>query len=652
MPEVPYTSQPPQYSGYVPPAPRKSRWWIPVVIILGIFAVFIIGIIALVAGVAGSFANGSKKITTVKSNSVLSINLSRPLREYNTQTGLFNEQDPATFLEILTALKRAKRDDNIKGIYIKSGSSNGFAKMTELREALADFKTSGKFIYGFIETGDRADYYSVLSADSIFMPREGYIQLNAAGTSVMFYKGLFEKIGVDAHVEQFEEYKSFGEPYARKSFSEPAKDELRTLIAQRSETFLAAVAESRKMSLEDVRTAINRGIYTADSMLGNRFIDGYASEQQVKDKLKERTQVKDKTKEESKLRLVSMDDYAMSSSGAEAPRADVNNQIAIIYASGAIRTGKRGNDNPFSGGGNMEVASESFISDLKKARENDMIKAIILRIDSPGGSALASDMMWEEIQKTRAVKPVYASMADVAASGGYYMAMACDTIIAHPQTVTGSVGVIGILPTFSGTLDKIGITVDTISTGRSSHFMSPYLPHNQQDLQQFHNLMEGTYRRFVGKAAESRHKSYEDMRALAKGRVWSGSDAKNVGLVDVLGGWQTTLSLVKRRIGIPDSMRAFVQIYPKPEDQLEDILRMFGLSTNDDNDDEEESTGDDSRERLQAVLRQTVGGATVSAFTQQTALPESMRRQFATGYSILSISMKEHALMAMPYSFE
>ncbi len=650
MPEVPYTSQPPQYSGYVPPPPRKTRWWIPVVIILGIFVVFIVGIIALVAGVAGSLASGSKKITTVKSNSVLSINLSRPLREYNTQTGLFNKQDPATFLEILTALKRAKTDDNIEGIYIKSGSSNGFAKMTELREALAEFKKSGKFIYAFIETGDRADYYSVLPADSIFMPREGYIQLNAAGTSVMFYKGLFEKIGVDAHVEQFEEYKSFGEPYARKSFSEPAKDELRTLIMQRSETFLAAVAESRNLPLEDVRTAINRGIYTADSMLGNHFIDGYASEQQVKDKLKDRTQVKDKTKEESKLRLVAMDDYIMSSSGVDLLNADSKNQIAIIYASGAIRTGKRGNDNPFSGGGNMEVASESFISDLKKARENDKIKAIILRIDSPGGSALASDMMWEEIQKTRKVKPVYASMGDVAASGGYYMAMACDTIIAHPQTVTGSVGVIGILPTFKGTLDKIGISVDTISTGRSSHFMSPYLPHNQQDLQQFHNLMEGTYRRFVGKAAESRHKSYEEMRALAKGRVWSGADAKNVGLVDVLGGWQTTLALVKRRIGIPGTMRAMVQIYPKPEDQLEDILRMFGLSTSDDED--EESTGDDSQERLQAVLRQTVGGATLSAFAQQTALPESMRKQFANGYSILSISMKEHALMAMPYSFE
>lgn len=649
MPEVPYTPQPPQYSGYVPQAPRRTRWWIPVLIIVGIFVVFIVGIIALVAGVAGSLAGNTKKVAAVKSNSILSLNLSRSLREYNAQSGLFSKQDPATFLEILTALKRAKTDDNIKGIYIKSGSSNGFAKMTELHEALAEFKKSGKYIYAFIETGDRADYYSVLSADSIFMPREGYIQLNAAGTSVMFYKGLFEKIGVDAHVEQFEEYKSFGEPYARKSFSAPAKDELRTLIEQRSETMLAAVAQARKLPLETVRAAVNRGIYTADSMLGNHFIDGYATEQEVKDKLKTRANARDEGDKEATLRLVSMDDYVNSSSGLKAPVAEVSNQIAIIYASGTIRTGKRGGGGGPFGSGSMEVASESFISDLKKARENKLVTAIILRIDSPGGSALASDVMWEEIQKTRKVKPVYASMSDVAASGGYYMAMACDTIIAHPQTITGSVGVIGVLPTFSGSLDKIGISVDTISTGHSSHFMSPYLPHNQQDLQQFHTLMEGTYRRFVGKAAESRHKSYDDMRALAKGRVWSGVDAQKVGLVDVLGGWQTTLSLVKRRIGIPDSMRAMVQIYPKPEDQLSELLKMFGISVNDD---DEEASGDDSEERLQAAIRQTMGAATWSAFTQQSALPESMRRQFANGYSILNISLKEHALMAMPYSFE
>ncbi|MBK9248332.1 MAG: signal peptide peptidase SppA [Ignavibacteria bacterium] len=649
MPEVPYTSQPPQYSGYVPPPPRKTRWWIPVVIILGVFVVFIIGIIALVAGVATSLGGGSKKVAAVKSNSILSLNLSRPLREYNSQSGLFNKQDPATFLEILTALKRAKNDDNIKGIYIKSGSGNGFAKMTELHEALAEFKKSGKFIYAFIETGERADYYSTLSADSIFMPREGYIQLNASGASVMFYKGLFEKLGIDAHVEQFEEYKSFGEPYSRKNFSEPAKDELRTLISQRSEAFLSAISQARKLPLEDVRLAINRGIYTADSMLGNHMIDGYASEQQVKDKLKTRAKAPEEGKKEAKLRLVSMDDYVNSSSGANTSVADVKNQIAIIYASGAIRTGKRDGGGPF-GGGNMEIASESFISDLKKARENEFITAIILRIDSPGGSALASDVMWEEIQKTRKVKPVYASMSDVAASGGYYMAMACDTIIAHPLTVTGSVGVIGILPTFSGSLGKMGISIDTITTGRSSHFMSPYLPHNQQDLEQFHGLMAGTYHRFVTKAADSRHKSYEDMRALAKGRVWSGTDAKNVGLVDVLGGWQTTLSLVKKRIGIPDTMRAMVQIFPKPQDQIEDLLRMFGISM--DGDEDEESSGDDNQERLNNVLRQTMGAAAWTAFTQQSALPESMRRQFSNGYSILSISMKEHALMAMPYSFE
>jgi protease-4 len=648
MSEVPY-SQPPQYSGYIPPQPRKTRWWIPVVIILGVLAVFVIGIIAFFAAIVGSIGSSNKKVAEVQSNSVLMLNFSRPMSEYNSHSGLFKKQSPATFLEILNAVKRAKTDDNIKGIYIKPGTASGFAKATELLGALEDFKKSGKFIYAFMETGERAQYYAALPADSIFMPREGYMQLNAAGTSVMFYKGLFEKIGVDAHVEQFEEYKSFGEPYSRKSFSPPAKDELRTLTTQRADIFNQAVATFRKMSIENVTDAINRGIYTTDSLLGNHFIDGFATETQVREKLRIRSNGSDD--KSKKLRLVSIDDYYGSPNKKPSAVADVKNQIAIIYASGTIRTGKRGGNSPFGGGSNAEIASESFISDLKSARENEFIKAIILRIDSPGGSALASDIMWEEIQKTRKVKPVYASMSDVAASGGYYMAMACDTIIAHPQTITGSVGVIGILPTFAGTLDKIGISIDTISTGRSSHFMSPFLAHNPQDLKQLHNLMEGTYRRFVSKAAESRHKSFEDMRSLAKGKVWSGNDAQKVGLVDILGGWETTLSLVKRRIGIPDSMKAIVQIFPKPQDDVKELLKMFGIDMGDD-DESDSSSSDDNDERLQAVIRQTMGAAAWSAFTQPTAMPESLRRQFANSYSLLSISTKEHTLMALPYTLE
>ncbi len=650
MPEVPY-SQPPQYSGYVPPQPRKTRWWIPVVIIFGVLAVFVIGIIAFVAAIIGSIGSSGNKAVAVKSNSVLMINFSRSMKEYNSHSGLFQKTPPATFLEILNAVKRAKTDDNIKGIYIKPGTTSGFAKVTELLDVLEDFKKSGKFIYAFMETGERANYYAALPADSIFMPREGYLQLNAAGTSVMFYKGLFEKLGVDAHVEQFEEYKSFGEPYSRKSFSAPAKDELRTLITQRANTFNEAIAKFRKMTVENVDAAINRGVYTTDSLLSNGFIDAFATETQVREKLRVRSHGSDD--KSKKLHLVSIDDYSNSPDKKNVTTPDVKNQIAIIYASGAIRTGKRSGGGPFGGGSEAEIASESFVSDLKKARENEFVKAIILRIDSPGGSALASDIMWEEIQKTRKVKPVYASMSDVAASGGYYMAMACDTIIAHPQTITGSVGVIGILPTFAGTFDKMGITIDTISTGRSSHFMSPFLAHNTQDLAQFHNLMEGTYRRFVSKAAESRHKTYEDMRALAKGRVWSGNDAQKVGLVDVLGGWQTTLSLVKRRIGVSDSVKVMVQIFPKPQDDLEELLKAFGIDTNEEDEDSDGDESDESAdERLQATLRQTMGAAAWSAFTHPTAIPESARKQFANGYSLLSISMKEHALMAMPYTFE
>ncbi len=644
-PQRPLPPQPTRQSS----EPKRFRWWIPLIIIGGIVVLFIAGIIAFFASLGNSLEDGfaAKKEVTVKKNSVLLVDFTRPLQEYYPTMGFSFVQNSqaASFLEALQSIKRAKNDENIRGIFIKAaGVNTGFARASELQDALMDFKKSGKFIYAYIESGGKPDYYFSLPADSIFMPQQGFIALNAAGASVMFYKGLFEKLGIDVYVEQFEEYKSFGEPYSRTNFSEPAKDELRALIAQRENAFTDAVAKYRRLPAEQVHTAVNHGLFRSEALLDAHFIDALAGEEAVRDRIEKRVAP---TKEESasdkkknKVSFISLNDYAISGkSGKDEPTAGKDKQIAIIYGVGAIKTGKAGGG---FGGRDAEIASTNFISYLKKVREDDKIKAVILRIDSPGGSALASDLIWNEIRKLKAVKPVYASMSEVAASGGYYIPMACDSIIASPYTITGSVGVISVIPSFKGALEKVGLSVDTISTGESSQFMNPMLGYDAAQRMRFRQEMEPIYKQFVSKAAESRKKTYDDMRALAKGRVWTGADAKKAGLVDVLGGFQTAISIAKRRIGVPDSVKVMVQEYPRRSNPLAELLKMFNMS----------DESDDTQIQIDNAVEKMLNDKTWKALSDSGILPEYLAEHVKYAAQLVRISSKEHSLVALPYSLD
>ena len=640
---------PPAYPAQRPAQQKSSRWWIPLAIIGGVVLLFIAGVVAFFVAIGNSLESGltAKKEVTTKKNSVLYINLSRPMQEYYPSGGISfgPKSDPAAFLDALLALKRAKNDENIRGIFIRtSGSAAGFARTAELQEAMAEFKKSGKFIYAYIESGGRPDYFFTLPADSIFMPAQSYMSINAAGASVMFYKGMLEKIGIDVYVEQFEEYKSFGEQFSRAGFSEPAKAELRTLIEQRARAFNDAVAKYRRLSPEAVNAAVSHGLFRSDSLLAAGFIDGITTEETVRERMEQRVYAgedDDKSdKKKRKLNLISLDDYVNSKNApAGGEVASKDKQIAIIYGVGGIRTGKTSGGG--FGGSDAEIASTTFISYLKKVREDDNIKAVILRIDSPGGSALASDLIWEEIRKTKAVKPVYASMSEVAASGGYYIPMACDTIVASPHTITGSIGVIAVIPSFKGTLEKVGLSVDTISTGESSQFMNPMLGYDATQRARFRGMMEPIYKDFVSKAAKSRNKTYDEMRALAKGRVWSGSDAKAAGLVDVLGGFQTAISIAKRRIGVPDSVRVLVQQYPRPSNGLAELLKMFDISNDND---ESERTGD--------AIEKMMNDKAWKALTESGILPESLINHAKYALQLARAGHREHGLAALPFSLE
>lgn len=607
---------------YMPP--RKKSWRTPIIIISVIAAIIIFVAFALLS----TFMNAvSKSPTEVVKNSVLHLNFTA-LKE-NSLVGFLNfrENDP-TFWEILKSIKAAKTDDNIKGIYITTGGAQmGYAKASEIQDALKDFKSSGKFIYAYLDFASKMDYFLALPADSIFMPMEGITQINGFGISQMFFKNALDKIGVEYVVQQFEEYKSYAETYQRNGMSPASRESYKVLLDQRYEIFTKAVSEYRKIDLEKVKEAINKGVFTPSDAKEYGLIDAFVNENEVKEKLKsavftEFNKQMDKLEKKS-LPMIKVSDY-LASENFPHEKYKTSDQIAIIFASGTI------SPNASSEG---SITSKGFIRSLKLARDDDKIKVIIIRIDSPGGSVLTSDEIYQEILKTKAKKPVYASMSDVAASGGYFMAMPCDTIIAHPATITGSIGVIFALPNFSKTLEKLSISVDTLSTNKSAYFLDVTLPVTQAQKDQLYFLSKPVYERFVNKVATHRKMDYESARAVAKGRVWTGADAKERNLVDVLGGLKDAIEVAKKRIGIPKEDNVRIKTFPRKLDAITSIIKLlFG--------------DEDEQLEMKATL---FNQNPIQKLPFAELLPKTVINQTNYFYQLADITKKEQTMMALPY---
>ncbi len=651
--------QPQKTPSYPPPhrsqRRKSSNWWIPLLIIGVVVALFFVFIAVIISQVGGAF---EKQDVELKSNSVLYLTFEGGLQEY-TKGGPFQifsgQKGGASFFETIRAIRTAQKDNNIKGIYIKQGLEPfGFAKAVELQGVLEDFKKSGKFIYAFMEVGAENNYYNILPADSIFMPGEGLMELNGFGASSMFFKGFFEKIGVDFHVVHFEDFKSYGDMYDQTKFSDSAKLQIRVILEQRYKYFVDAVSKFRKMPREKVIDAMNRGVYTADSLIKDGFIDAFATELNAREFVKFRANGepydislaadptnKDKlvnNKFKGKLNLIGVSDYLSTQKPADDDVFDKDIEIAVINGVGPINSGRGGEDgfdNDYS------IRSGDFVRNLKQARDDKKVKAIILRIDSPGGSVIASEEIWDEIIRARSVKPVYASMSDVAASGGYYMAMACDTIIAHPATITGSIGVVLAIPNISGSMSKLGITADTINMGDASQFMNGMFPYDQKSKDKLYQLSSGIYERFISRAAKSRGLTFEQLHAVAKGRVWTGEDAKKRGLVDVLGGFETSIDIVKKRLGIPLDKKVYVRFFPEKVDDLKMLLNMFGMG------DKEDDEGD-TKINLAKMM-----GLTPEAFvTNWNIMPADTKKQMLYMLELSKIANREQSMIAMPYMID
>lgn len=639
MPDQPKAQAAPPYPPNYYMRQRRSNWWIPVLIIAIVLLMIIVFFFALFGSIASSFED---ETVEVKENSVLYLKFGAGVEEYNKPmpfAGLFGQPEKTSFRDLIHSIKAAKDDDRIKGIYYEAGMGGmGYAKAMEFLDEMDEFKNSGKFVYSYIKMGGENQYLYALPSDSIFMPREGFLEMNGFGASSMFLKGFFDKIGIDYYVVNFEDYKSAAESYSRKDFSDSSRVQYNDLLQQRYRIFTEKIAKYRGLSKDEIDSALNLGMYMPDKLKDHGFIDAYLTSAQVKDLMKEKIYGKEKAKDkESKLRLITPAKYMRSDIPVTGTVAEKDKQIAIVYGLGVIRD--FADDSPFND--EHAITPKEFVKSLKLARENEDVKVIILRIDSPGGSVIASEEIWQEIIETRKVKPVYASMSDVAASGGYYIPIACDTIIASPTTITGSIGVIAAIPNFSGLLGKLDITADTISTNPNAQFMNLMMPFNDNDKERVHSLIEQVYFRFVQKVADARGMEFDDARALAKGRVWTGERAHELGLVDVLGDMQDAINLAKRRMGVPDTMKVYVQTYPRPIDEITALLKMFGLDDNSTND----AVTDISRKELLAAVLGTkpdLVGLTLER------MPAEMRRQVIYAVELMEMSARERAIAAMP----
>jgi len=522
--------------------------------ILGFFiAMTIMGIVFIfVVGVFGSALGGSE-VVTIKNNSVLVLNLDKNIRDYYSVTdpftdalGVVNEKI-LSLNKILNAIENAKNDDRIDGISIESkGIGAGFAQMQAIRNKLVDFKTSGKFINAYADGYSQKNYYISSVADSIYLNPIGNIDFKGLSAEVLFYKDFQDKYGVKMEVVRHGKYKSAVEPFISNKMSDANRQQITSFLKSIWNTMLSDIAKNRHKTIDQLnKIADDLGARNVKLAKQNNMIDGDLYYDVYETKLKKET---GKSKDQ-KLAKVSLVDYINSGKGRILSTA--KNKIAVIYALG-------------------NIVNDKGIKYLKKARKNKNIKAIVLRINSPGGDGLASDIIWREITLTKKVKPIVVSMGNYAASGGYYLACNADKIIAEPSTITGSIGVFGIIPNASGLAKNIGLNAEQVGTNKNANGYSLFKPLSKNFRAELTEYIEDFYTNFVNKVAKGRHKTFKEIDAIAQGRVWTGAQAVKNGLVDKLGNLDDAVKEAAKLAGITDYRRVN---YPNFTKDIKDAFK-------------------------------------------------------------------------------
>lgn len=497
--------------------------------ILGVFiAIGIMFVVLMIFISASASAFGDDKKVTVKENSILELNLESQISDYAPKSNdplaeIFEMDEGKMGLQqILNAIENAKTDDKIKGISINSLFVNaGMAQIQAIRDKLIDFKESGKFITAYADFYLQRNYYLSSVADSIFVNPVGEIDFRGLSTEILYYKDLQEKSGVKMEVIRHGKYKSAVEPFLEDKMSDANREQVSSFLNSIWDEIVNDIAQSRNKTVEEINAIADDLLArTPEMAIENSMIDNQLFNDEYNDKLKMLAGIE----KDKKLNSVSISDYI--STGKGRIKSTASDKIAIIYAQGEIMYGK----------GSLDViGQEKIIEALKKTRKDDKIKAIVLRVNSPGGSALASDLIWRELELTKEKKPLVVSMGNYAASGGYYIACNADEIIAEPTTITGSIGVFGMIPNFSELTEDIGINAEQVGTNKNSFVYSPFEPMTENFYDLAKEGVEGIYKTFISRVAEGRNMTEAEVDSIAQGRVWTGVEALENGLVDKLG---------------------------------------------------------------------------------------------------------------------
>lgn len=528
--------------------------------ILSFFVLFILLIVFITAIVSSAGSEGKVAVT---SNTILHISLDYPITERSDKNPFsefsfmgFESKKTLGLKEILAGIDNAKTDKNIKGIYLDVSSlSSGFATTEEIRNALIDFKKSGKFILAYSEVYSQGAYYLATVADKIYLNPQGLIDFRGLNSEIMFFKGALDKLDIEAQIIKVGTYKSAVEPFIMDKMSEPNRQQVTSFLGSMYDHFLSEISKSRKIPKTTLFSlADSAKIRNPQDALTYKMIDGLRYKDEVLDELKSRTGI-DKKKD---VKSVTLEDYAPVD---DKNKVSSNNRIAVIYANGEIISGE-GNDNT--------IGSERISRAIRKARTDDKVKAVVLRVNSPGGSALASDVIWREVVLTKKAKPVIVSMGDLAASGGYYIACGADSIFAQPNTITGSIGVFGIIPNMQKFFNnKLGITFDGVKTGRFADLGTVSRPLTDAEKIILQQEVNKTYSTFTQKVADGRKKSQAYIDSIGQGRVWSGTEAVQNGLVDRLGNIDDAITSAAKKAKLKDYK---IVSYPTQVDPLKSLF--------------------------------------------------------------------------------
>lgn len=511
--------------------------------------------------------------TKVEKNSIMMLDLNGTLVERNQENlkgvmGKLFSSDYETYglNDILASIAKAKENSDIKGIYIRANMlASSFASLQEIRNALKDFRSTGKFIVVYSDNYTQGLYYLSSVANKIILNPQGAVQWKGLAVTPMFYKNLLDKIGIEMQVFKVGTYKSATEPFLRDQMSPADREQMTSLLGSLWNEVLASVSESRKISKDSLNTLADRMLmfHPSEECLTSKLVDTLMYRNDVRDYLKKLVKI-DKDED---LNILSLED--MINVEKNVPKDKSGNVIAVYYASGEII-----DEANFSSSSEDMIVGSKVIRDLRDLKEDDDVKAVVLRVNSPGGSAFASEQIWKAIKDLKTKKPVIVSMGDYAASGGYYISSIANTIIAEPTTLTGSIGIFGMIPNAQGLSNKLGLTFDVVKTNAHSDFGLVMRPLNDSEKTLMQMKITEGYNTFIKRCAEGRKMKPSNIEKIAQGRVWSGVIAKKLGLVDELGGIDKAIALAKKKAGIkecsiidyPDTQNMFSTILEKKAD--------------------------------------------------------------------------------------